>query len=773
MRHFQTLTACVVACGVVLGIPSTGSGQASPKSGSVSAAAEVGVRTFTTEPSALDRGKFEEYRSLPAGMLLERLKLIYTPADSFGTYQLTYRRPGDTDQNLWLQAKRPGLYDFDLSWSRFQHLYSSDARSPGAENVVPGFNTLPVPRPDSTAWRNAPYIGNVRSVWDPMKMSLGITPTSALDFKAEYIHTAKKGGIPQSISFNGSSGPQREFVSPIDQTTSDIRLAQSFSAAKGPDGILGKVIKSYQFTVSYDYSRFQNAVKSVMVDNPMQAVSSPTLGAASSLVSLAPDNTAHAATIVGALSLPYKTRVTGSVSGSWQYQNDPFFAQTNNDSLKSNVNYGLVSNARASLDGKVKQSTVNFSATSRPFAGLTLAARYRNHSYDNSTAQFHIKALVVSDRSFALADSLYTEVVPYNKINTEVSATYELVRSLALAIGYSVEDWNRNVDERNAQTTREKTPRISLDYNGLDWISLHASYSAGERRYGWYTESGTEILGFRRFDISNRDRKRLNFLATVTPIDELTVALTYQTGDDQFPGAQYGTASDKSTMTGVDVDWTPNKRVGVSVGYSNENIDNILNMRVRTGAVGSATYDNPTYKWTNTNSDKSTTTFVSVNAVLIPDVLDMTASASSTEGHFWVYNRNAAAPTGGTAAQNLTATAEDWPEVSQKLQPMALALRYRMDENWAFTLRYQGETYKQNDFRTLAPVFTTTTLAGGPVATNFSGNLPGNIGATSGTNTGQYHFLGNNYNPYTANWLTFTVSWHPSALPLETGRPTF
>ena len=102
-----------------------------------------------------------------------------------------------------------------------------------------------------------------------------------------------------------------------------------------------------------------------------------------------------------------------------------------------------------------------------------------------------------------------------------------------------------------------------------------------------------------------------------------------------------------------------------------------------------------------------------------------------------------------------------------------MSLRLRLSDNWGVTLRYQAENYTQNDFRTLAPIFTSTTLAGLTPNVNFTGNLPGNVGATTGTNTGQYHFLGNNYNPYQANWLTFTISWHPSALPLEVGRPAF
>ena len=785
MKRYQlSLTLCAVACGIAWGIPTIGFAQATPpqtpahappaQAGGITTAAEVGIRNFLKEPSALDKGKFEQYTSTQAGPVLERLKIGYVPKDSFGIYQFTYRRPSDRDQSAWLQAKRPGAYDFQLHWERLQHTFSTDAHSPGVENSPMGFNTLPTPRPDSTAWRNAPYIGAIRTVWEPMKMSLGLTPSVDADFLAEYLRTTKLGGIPSSMSFNGSSGPQREFVSPINQTTSEFRIAHSFTSREltHPEGY--SPIKNYQFTGAYEYSRFQNALTSVMVDNPMQAVNSSTLGAATSRLSLAPNNSAHSASFVGAVTLPLRTRFTGSVATSWQYQNDAFLPQTNNDSLKTLATYSTVATlARPSLDGKVVTSTLNFALSSHPFAGLTLAARYRSYDYKNETAMFHIKAMVVSDRSIALADSLYTEASPFSKQNSDISATYDIAQGLAMQLGMGTENWTRELDVRGVGSTKEQTPRVSFDYRGFDWGTLHASYSKGERRSDRYIESGTELITFRRFDTADRSREQLNLMASITPIDQVTLGLSYTTGSDLFPNSLYGTQSDKSVTTGVDLDWTPTKRLSISLGYSDEAVDNILNMRYRTGTATSVTYDNYTYRWTNTNTDRTTVVSAGLIAAVIPDRVDFSATVSRIDGRFWVLNSNPNSPAGGTIAQNLAAVAQDWPEVTQSLTPVTMALRLRLSDNWGVTLKYQAENYTQNDFRTLAPIFTSTTLAGLTPNVNFTGNLPGNVGATTGTNTGQYHFLGNNYNPYQANWLTFTISWHPSALPLDVGRPAF
>jgi hypothetical protein len=106
---------------------------------------------------------------------------------------------------------------------------------------------------------------------------------------------------------------------------------------------------------------------------------------------------------------------------------------------------------------------------------------------------------------------------------------------------------------------------------------------------------------------------------------------------------------------------------------------------------------------------------------------------------------------------------------------MTLGFRYHYSSDWAMTFRFQWENYRQTDFRTVAPVFTTTGLNDAPVLpVGFqSGDLPGTIGQVAGSNTGQYHFLGNNFHPYTANYLTLLISYHPVLIPFAKGRSTF
>ena len=285
--------------------------------------------------------------------------------------------------------------------------------------------------------------------------------------------------------------------------------------------------------------------------------------------------------------------------------------------------------------------------------------------------------MAVSDRSVALADVESYEPLPFTRKNTDAGASYLVIRGLTVSGGYAWDDMERDPEVRNLEATKETSPRIAVDYSAIEWFSLRASYMTARRRGSTYMESGTEILGFRRPDEADRDKSRMTFIGSVTPIDEVTLSLTWQTGTDKFPNSQYGVQQDNSTTTAVDVDWTPHPRFTASVGWSGEDVKDSAAYRYRTGAVGSLTYDNPTFRWMNTNKDKNINYYIAINAAVIPDKLDMIASWAVNDSKWWMYNANLTTPscpapatgqTACTAAQLLAAVAQDWPAVVRELE---------------------------------------------------------------------------------------------------------
>ena len=88
------------------------------------------------------------------------------------------------------------------------------------------------------------------------------------------------------------------------------------------------------------------------------------------------------------------------------------------------------------------------------------------------------------------------------------------------------------------------------------------------------------------------------------------------------------------------MDWTPSAKFSVSAGWMLENVQDSANYRYRTGAVGSVTFDNVSYRWMNTNKDKNTTMFANANANLIPDKLDLVGTWSLIDSHWQMFNVN-------------------------------------------------------------------------------------------------------------------------------------
>jgi MtrB/PioB family decaheme-associated outer membrane protein len=713
MRNRILGAALVVTAGVAPVRP--GLAQASGGgSGSVSAAADVGARTFTTDPNAQERGRFEEYRDMRSGLLLQQLLLGFTPVDSFRLFQLVGHNVALRDQSLGLRISQPGLFDVQIRSDLIPHDYSTTARSLGT-TVSPGVYTLPSPRPDSLAWQAAPYIGPVRSRWDPLKAGVTFTPAPQWDFKAEYTRIGKSGNRPIGMAFGGSSNNSREILEPLDQTVNDFRITPSYTGSR------------FNLMATYGFSQFDNALTSITSDNPQVITDTPTAGSSRGRTALAPSNSAQSAVVTAALKLPRSTRVSGTLSYGWQHQDQALIPATINSAITDARLASIPDNPGL----EVRTTQVSLSASSRPLKALNFSARYRSYQYRNNSAQVAMPLLIISDRSIAAADT--NEQVPYTRDNADVSLRYRVVTPLALTVGWAWERWVRDPEARNVHRLGEHTPRVSLDFTGIEWATVRATVSKGWRRGSEYQiEGATDLVTRREFNEANRDRTRGSLLLMLTPLDQITLTTDWTVGHDEYPETGYGVQSDNSTEFGGDIAWSPTDRLSAGMNYMLETFDTRQRGRYRTGAQ----LDNLTYDWVGNNTDRITTVGADVTAILVPDRLEAGASYTQSRSRFQLATANPQTPTGGTAAQNANATAVNFPVVSQKMEPLGVFARYRFSELWAVTVRFQGEVYDHNDFRTFDL-------------------LP---------QKGNHVFLANDYLPYNARYFTFTFSYRPGVM---------
>ena len=301
---------------------------------------------------------------------------------------------------------------------------------------------------------------------------------------------------------------------------------------------------------------------------------------------------------------------------------------------------------------------------------------------------------------------------------------------LTFSAGYGWETWKRS-EARNVADLREGSPHFSLDVGVFDWMSLRSSYTTGRRRiHGEYIQNTTDDQPLhRRFDQADRDRERTNLLATVTPLDQLTMSGSWTVGHDEYPHSAYGLQSDRNNMQEGDISWALTDRFSVDGSLTNER----FLTRLRSQYRANGRLNNPTYDWVANNHDEIRTVSAGFRAAFVPDRFEAGGRLDASRAKFRMATFNPLTPTGGTATQNFAATASDLPLVTQKFQPMMLFATYFVTPEWEMTFRYETERWAQNDFRTL-------------------GLQP---------STGNAIFLGNNLNDYNARFITISISYRP------------
>jgi Protein of unknown function (DUF3374). len=678
-------------------------------------AGELGERSFIDEPDRHAFAKLVEYKAVPTGPVVLHLLLGYTAADSITVLQLNGTNLGQRDQSLRLRGNSPGRFDVQLRWDRIPHTFSTNARSFGSE-TSPGVFVLPNPRPDTTAWNStAPYLPPVRTLWNAVKAAASYTPSSKWDLRADFTEIGKTGRRPMGMAMGGPGNNFREILEPIDQTMRDVKLTEGYSSQR------------FQVNGTYDFSLFRNSFTSVTSDNPLLTVDQATTGSSRGRTALAPTNQAHTAVVNAGLNLPRGTRINASGSYSLWIQDEPFIPATINSAIVADL-----SQIPERLGGHSGTSSIYVSGVSRPIAPLTLTARFRTFSFRDNVDVASMPVLIINDRSVAAAED--RDNLPFTRRNADAGGTWRFTPlPLTFSAGYGWETWKRS-EARNVADLREGSPRLSLDLGVLDWLSLRSSYTTGSRRiHGDYIQNTTDDQPLhRRFDQADRDRERTNFLATVTPLDQLTMSASWTVGHDEYPHSAYGLQSDRNNMEEGDISWAVTDQFSVDGSLTNERFLTRLRSQYRTtGQLNNATYD-----WVANNRDAIRTVSAGFHVILVPGQFEAGGRVDASRAKFRMATFNPLTPSGGTPTQNFNATASDLPEVTQKFQPMNLFATYFVTPEWGMTVRYQTERWAQNDFRTL--------------------------GARLAEGTGI--FLGNNLDDYSARFLTISVSYRPRLL---------
>ena len=690
---------------------------------------EPGVRFFAKEPPDNARAKFEEYRDINQGLFLEGLRLrLFSPDEKY-SIELSGRDWGLHTQEYRLMGEQLGLWQAGFEWDEMRHIYATNAQTfykVFGDNVF----ILPNPRPPLSSWNGSPSWGHseasrgtdqsgsgeISQQWQTGRWFFKLSPTPNLDLYAEYTRLHKDGQRPFGMAFGSPGGIFAELVQPIDQTTHEIRLRGTYAT------------DLYQLQWGYTMSVFDNGFSWVRADNPCNDGSGLTIAGCPApgsqgqfgTTSLPPNNQAHTFNIAGGLNLPMRTRVNAGAVYSFRLQNQDFQAQTfSNSRPATDPNVGL---PQDSLHGLVHTFTGNVDVTSRPFqAPLTLSLKYRVYDLVDDSDTPIFQAFILNDQNSVTGPPTRAGRYSFMKQNADLAGRYQLSLNTAFTLGVGWEGWDRN-DNFEVGHTDEVFGRAALDMTPAEWVLVRLSYIPSIRRGDGYTSnawirenagrppgfsgSASQTYQLRKFNQADRNRHRVDLMATITPVDELSITPSASYRYDYYlaSGLQHdgntpsnqmlGLQGVSSWSAGLDLNWAPNDRVQFSTGYVHEsNFQRQLQ-----------TFRNPldpSLDWISNSADTVDTFHLSLRTALIPHILDLVISGAYAYalGRVEQYSPNA---TGSAVyvANNPNDITMRWPAFEDGYARVEAALEHHVMKNLTLRYFYIFEHWNKSDWQT-------------------------------------------------------------------------
>src|SRR5207247_3659854 len=302
-----------------------------------------------------------------------------------------------------------GQYEMELGWDELPHILSNSGRSlfvsqgdgvlTIADDVQRALQENPLQLP---ALLTEAHPIPLRLRRDTGWFSFRYTPTPEWDLRIGYTVRSDHGRSPLGTTFFFTNIV--EVLQPLDSLTHEITTSLEYAQ------------KNWSLRLAYAGSLFRNDISALVWDNPFRltdAVSGPSRGR----LALFPDNEAHTISLTGALTLPWRSRLTGTLSYGWMLQDDDFLPFTINSALTAPAL------PARSLHGELNPFLMNYTLTSRPFNRLTLTARYRFYDLNNNSRSLLFPDFVVTD--FALAGEARRNLLyAYSTQSTGLEATY-------------------------------------------------------------------------------------------------------------------------------------------------------------------------------------------------------------------------------------------------------------------------------------------------------------------------------------------------------------
>ena len=592
---------------------------------------DFGVRGTSTTG---DAARYERYRDMGNGLFLEKMRWDKTREGWF--YRVAADHVGRKDQRYVADFTRPGRFKATAMWDQIPMLMSRTTQTlftaPTSPAVLAVDDGIQSQVQANTSTLGPLFDANARTFELDSRRFIG-------EGKAEYIasseltlqtvvrRTDREGTIPFGGSFGHSS--LVETPAPVNFTILDFDASAEYEK----DRLL--------LRGGYTGSFFNNEAQSLLFDSPFRLTDSTSAGSHGNLA-LAPSNSFIGVNGLAAVSMPYRTRATATISvSSLENSSDtPIIPHTVNAALP------VVPLERATVEGQAHVVSSTLMVTSRPTKKLDLSLRYRLYDYDNRTPVFTINQRVPYDNSVStltqpcnLPDPTgCKETEAFGLVRNTVDADVRVMPGAGVTAGFGYSHVSEDRSHRIYESIGDNIVRLTFDMPKNPFVTLRTKYEHSEKRgEGDPQEIAVQLLaigeqpGMRHFDVASRNRNRVTILGSTMPRDYLGLTFSIAQGKDDYIESEFGVRDNTHRIYTVGADFAPLERnFSISGSYDYERYQAFSRSRQASSA---AEFINPTRNWASDGTDRVHSFLLSASVLKIASKIDLNLAYDFNRAH--------------------------------------------------------------------------------------------------------------------------------------------
>ena len=507
-----------------------------------------------------DSGKFEEFRDVPNGFVIERFDFLWRPTErsylEIGLLGATQR-----DQRLNVEFGRYDVWRGTIHWYENPRLWTDQAFQLFAQ-TGPGVFTLEDPFQAAVRAAPASVDADANQEWDPgtkgfiikngiqqgaQPVDVGhqrktggfgfqFTPTRNWTLSLAADRDRRHGTAPQTLGMYFTQAPA-EVAAPYDFRTDTETLAAEYVGRRWNAGVR---VSHVDFATDHKSLRWDNQL--FLVD---EAVSVNAANPGRMQMSQAVDYDSNQLSLFGGVNLPAHTRIDASVMGGRTTQNDPFLPMTINTLLAP------APLPASSYDGEHDTRAIRLNVSGRPLKSLRWSAWYRSYELDNRSPELDFADYVQTDYQFPLCGNINAcdtngDAIANDRIARR-SLPYSFQReSVGALAGWSPAHWfsgslsfeRESIDRKFSavENSDEDIWKLTLDFEIAEWLTARTTIRHQDRQTDTYDAEYFEESfpvgepyiadaneGMRRFYWTDRERDAFSFTLDITPMEQVSI----------------------------------------------------------------------------------------------------------------------------------------------------------------------------------------------------------------------------------------------------------